>query len=102
MLELDSSISQYGLMKTLKLIQKIASSVSDMLADSLLILLVENHGTLSNFLNCSNTVKDVRSFSMEGVSGHYLRKDFNTVNNTSKHGLIRTVYLSDPATSIKR
>lgn len=64
-LDLNSGNLQNGLIKISKLILKLASSVSDKGADSLLKSVAKNRACLPNFHNRFKSEKDIRSFTVE-------------------------------------
>lgn len=59
------------------------------------------YDALPDFITRLKNMKDIRSFTEEGVLGDSLRNDTQTVNLISKHGIIGTTYLRDHIILIK-
>lgn len=101
-LKLGSSTSQDDLMKISKLILEIASDANVKLTDSVFDISTENRVLIFNFPKIFETEKGIKSFTMEEVSGYYLRNDFKTENHISKHRLIAARYLRGRTTLVRR
>lgn len=91
MLEIGSSTIQDGLIKVSKLFFNIANIINDKLTESLLKLIANYHVSHPNIFRRFRFLKDIRSFTIEGVRGHHLRSDFKTVNHIYRHALLETM-----------
>lgn len=99
-LVLESGTSQDGLIKIPGLNLKVTSSVNNKLSVSSLKCLAVNRGSLPDFLHRFKIMKGVRSLT-EKDSVHCPINDLRTVNQSSKHRLLGTLYLTDTITLIK-